>query len=432
MDFPPKSASLVTEWLDHLAAVPPAPSLRRRRWPAADDLVPALALLAAEALARGRTLQIVTPEDGLLPEISAAIDFRLRPLCLVMPAQEPAARITLRATLALAESRLARGGEDAQGPAWDAFRRHLEDCRATWVTALSWKSRGSLIEPPPPGVRDLFPVQIGPAPAGQERLADWYVFLDEPQTLPEGARRTLILLPPLIRRWLAPSDAGAREALEFEMLSHQLAEMELELATAENELAAFARRYQAVILPRQRELARLRGRVEPAGGIASASSSAEAETAEPFVSTPEDAPSVPRPATDLELKKRFRQIAQKIHPDRASSEAERLWRTALMKEANEAYRRRDALALEAVFSRFCGRETEPAPASAKARGRQLMALRRRLREIEKALDRLYGSRLYALMTAARQAAAEGRDLIAEIAARLDGEIQALRGMAAAS
>ncbi|MDP1957654.1 MAG: hypothetical protein Q8J75_05720, partial [Rhodocyclaceae bacterium] len=74
--------------------------------------VTALAALAAEALARDRTLWIVTADDAWLPDISNALDLRLRPLCLVLPGADYAGGIALRATLALLKSRLTRAAED--------------------------------------------------------------------------------------------------------------------------------------------------------------------------------------------------------------------------------------------------------------------------------------------------------------------------------
>ncbi|MFN6961500.1 MAG: J domain-containing protein, partial [Rhodocyclaceae bacterium] len=143
---------------------------------------------------------------------------------------------------------------------------------------------------------------------------------------------------------------------------------------------------------------------------------------------------VPHFVPDANLKKRFRQLAQKIHPDRASNEADRAWRTQLMSEANRAYRAGDAAALEGVFARWlAGSEgasgaatgaVPPAPTFIAREGlvAQRDAIRRRITAIGAELDRLYGSKLYELFAAARLAARQGRDLLAEMAQRLDARI----------
>jgi hypothetical protein len=54
------------------------------------SFAPALAALAAEAMARQRRLLVVSRDDQWLAAISNAMDLNLRPLCLVLPAAEPA------------------------------------------------------------------------------------------------------------------------------------------------------------------------------------------------------------------------------------------------------------------------------------------------------------------------------------------------------
>jgi hypothetical protein len=51
-----------------------------------------------------------------------------------------------------------------------------------------------------------------------------------------------------------------------------------------------------------------------------------------------------------------------------------------------------------------------------------MRLRRRIAEIEAELNQIYGSRLYELFAAAKIARRQGRDLMQEMAEKLDGQI----------
>lgn len=428
-------------------------------------LVATIAALVGEALTSAHTLMIVTSDDGLLPEISTAIDLGLRPLCLVLPGAAHASSIALRATLSLLKSRLNRNGADSQGPAWLTQRKRLAKADALWRSSLAWAARNLAQEAPPAGICELFPVRIGPWPVmRQEGMAtDWVVLL-QCGRLPAaaccawpGARTTLLLsLPGSAAGELTLPDETAQLAAELELLGQQLAEMELELATVQAELAAFSARYHAQIGERlvrldrlQAELAAVRLACAPQDpDIAQAAREAQAraeqtrreydaqsrcdEEQQPLRFTPSD-----------DLKKRFRQLAQKIHPDRASDETDRVWRTQLMSEANRAYRSGDAAALERVFGLWlAGPAAKPlgkegavpsAPSFTAREGlfRQRDAIRSRIAVIGAELDRLYGSKLYELFTTARLAERHGRDLLAEMATSLDAQIAAAENELAA-
>lgn len=447
MDSAPDIATTLHDWLAHFCAVPPAPTFREIRPPAdAGTTIAALAALAAEALARKRTLWIVTADDSLLPDISNALDLHLRPLCLVLPEADYASRIALRATLSLLKSRLARAGTDSSGPAWAAQQAHIEAAADLWRECLAWSARGLDREAPPAGIAQLFPVRIGPQ-ALVERLAapsDWAMLVRT--TARTGAQRVLAMPAAAFDSpgRLACIDATARLRAELEVLGQELAEMELELATAQGELANFSTRYHATVAGRLAELdrllaelAQLRMQQSPDDPVLQASAERAADQASRSArehhayreSTTQGDP-VFKPGNDL--KKRFRQLAQKIHPDRARDEDDRAWRTQLMSEANRAYRAGDAAALDEVLSLWLEGDqgkrpardaVPPEPTSAVAAlTAQVVSIRHRIAAIGSELDRLYGSRLYELFAAARLATRQGRDLLTEMAARLDEQI----------
>jgi hypothetical protein len=57
---------------------------------------------------------------------------------------------------------------------------------------------------------------------------------------------------------------------------------------------------------------------------------------------------------------------------------------------------------------------------------QVAAVRRRVAEIEAELNHIYGSRLYELFAAANMVRRQGRDLLKEIAAQLELQIDAAK------
>ncbi|WP_126445910.1 J domain-containing protein [Sulfuricystis multivorans] len=450
-------SSTLAAWLKLLgqaSAGVRAPSFANAAAPEQQEiLIGALAALAAEALACDRSLTIVTADDGLLPDISNALDLHLRPLCLVLPGADHARPIALRATLSLLKSRLSRTAADSQGPVWTAQRERLRHADALWRMSLAWVARNLRDEAPPAGIFALFPVRIAPWQAIQHTAmpTDWVVLMQDGRLPAQlcspwpGARHTLLL------SWaggktqgIVLTDETAQLSAQIELLGQELAELELELATAQGELAAFGARYQMLVAARIVRLDRLlaelaAARLECTPQDAAKVQAAQEARARADQSQREYEAGRCRPegeqtqsfAPDIELKKRFRQLAQKIHPDRAANEAERAWRTQLMSEANRAYRAGDAVALERIFALWragpgaaAGVAVPKPPSFARRQGliAQRDAIRQRIAAIGAELDRLYGSKLYELFAAARLAERQGRDLLSEMAQRLDRQI----------
>lgn len=408
-----------------------------------------LAAFAAIALAEGRTLLILAPDDQQLPEISNALDLAIRPLCLVLPAADFAARIALRATLSLMKSRLAREEEDGQAVAWRMQRERIAENETLWQEAHQWVARNDRSDWPE-RVADLFPARILPIAAYRslrQKSSDITLlyrcdappeFIAPPGSLLHiGARAATPQ-----HRAITLADVDLQQQMELAQLTQDVAELELELATAQAEVADFTRRYYELVGRRMVELDSIQARLareqaerapEDPGMRAKAHQKTEtaeqsAREGERFSQATADEPPAFRPSADV--KRLFRQIAQKIHPDRAVDEADRAWRTQLMSEANRAYRAGDETALQEVASLWQeGRDAMPAERAAVSPAptlvRQLERMRARLLEIEHELHKLFGSRLYELFIAARQARRQGRDLLSEMAEKLDDTIKQL-------
>jgi len=447
----PDPAVLAAAWLAHLAASSRAAMPREEALPPQPLAV--LAAFAALSLAQGRTVVMLTPDDQQLPEISAALDLSIRPLCLVLPAADFAARIALRATLSLMKSRLARDGDDEQAPAWRRQRDRIAQNDELWQEAHRWVARNDRSEWPQ-RVADLFPARILPIAAYRKlRQQDSDITLlyccDVPPELvaPPGSLLHVGSRAATASGTIAIADVDLQLRMELAQLTQDVAELELELATAQAEVAEFTRRYYDLVGRRMVELDALRARIareESARAPEDTEARAEAQyrqeqaersasDGERFARARGDETEGFRPS--VQVKRMFRQLAQKIHPDRAIDEADRAWRTHLMAEANRAYRAGDEAALHEVASLWQEGRREPAaagdsgapaaPAPMAALVRQVENMRARLTAIESELQKLFGSRLYELFVAARHAARQGRDLLAEMAEKIDDNIRQL-------
>ncbi len=457
-------ARIAAAWFARLSASSLVAMPREEELPARP--LATLAAFVAVALSEGRSLLILVPDDDPLPELSNALDLSLRPLCLVLPAADFAARIALRATLSLLKSRLWRDGEDEDGQpaAWARQRQRIAANAELWQKAQAWAAQNDRSDGPL-AVAELFPARILPLAAYralQHRTADITLLYrcDAPPELIAPAGRLLHVgsraATPRSRA-IALADEDAQLLVERAQLTRDIADMELELATVQGELGEFMRHYYERIGWRMAERDALQAKLaqEEAGSApdnpqvrAKAEQKQQqaeqsAQESQRFAeAAAEEAPAF-RPGRAI--KRLFRQIAQQIHPDRAIDEADRAWRTRLMSEANRAYRHGDERALREVAALWAeGRDEMPCCAAAAAAfaaefsaesatvsptptlRHQVARLRARLSGIESELQRLFGSSLYELFIAARQARRQGRDLLGEMAGQLDAAIVQLR------
>jgi hypothetical protein len=224
-------------------------------------------------------------------------------------------------------------------------------------------------------------------------------------------------------------------------LEQDLAEKELDLSTLKGELHLFERRYQLVVGAKYTELDEVKAQIlELASGLyprsdefrAGAQSAREraqgsAKATEDYES---DSPEgeVFKPTENL--KKLFRQVAKKIHPDLASDEKEKNRRHELMAKLNQAYDRLDEEAIRAVLVEW---EAGYHPDKNVTLGTQLVKIVRQVAQIKKRLSRIEeewveinNSGMYQLMNKMALAENTDLDLLEEMAASVDEKINSIK------
>ena len=141
--------------------------------------------------------------------------------------------------------------------------------------------------------------------------------------------------------------------------------------------------------------------------------------------SPESPQQVFRP--EIELRKLFRELARRVHPDRAEDSEDRLRRHEFMSEASRAYRNKDHRRLQWLLEHWLatprlapGRDHH----SRIARTNQKIAWARyRIQEMNHLIAELHSSSLAEMRRECDAAMALGRNLVAEMRARVMRDIE---------
>ena len=141
---------------------------------------------------------------------------------------------------------------------------------------------------------------------------------------------------------------------------------------------------------------------------------------------PEPTPTAePDPAT-LDLKSLFREVAKRIHPDRARSAHDELHRNHLMSQANAAFLRSDADLLQRMLNGYDpstdAGDDQPAAAQLAHLTEQIAQTHQDIATLNAEIEALAASEMAHLRDRTKIAAQQGRDLLAELAARVKGSI----------
>src|SRR5271155_1049137 len=151
----------------------------------------------------------------------------------------------------------------------------------------------------------------------------------------------------------------ARKRAERATIESELAERELRSANLRAEMGAFEQQYLHFVGSRYAELDELRAgiaeraaREQPENARAQqAAHEAREHAKETKNAAGEKLESSPRAfESSPEMKRLYRDVAKRIHPDLTSDRNDRAKRQALMAEANEAYRRGDDARLAKILT----------------------------------------------------------------------------------
>ena len=226
-----------------------------------------------------------------------------------------------------------------------------------------------------------------------------------------------------------------RKREEQVSLETELTERELRSTNLRAELGAFERRYLHLVGTRYAELDECKAQLaeklaaeQPDNERAQkAAREARARASETKSGAGEKAEQEPRAfKASPEMKRLYRDVAKRIHPDLTSDREDRSTRQQLMARANEAYENGDESGLAKILTEY-----ESSPEAFRGEGpgaelirviRRISQVRGRLAEIEAESQAFLRSDLYQLRLRVEEASQDGHDVLKEMAAKAEAQI----------
>ncbi len=240
----------------------------------------------------------------------------------------------------------------------------------------------------------------------------------------------------LVRRQTPEEREVEKKKVELTALETALAERELDLATFQAELRVFETRYLRMIGVLYAELDEIHAQIAKAQSQAFPQNEAVKEKAEQSRERANESANTAsayrsdeltikfKPSDDL--KKLYRDLARKLHPDLATDPQEQARRHQIMIEINRAYEAGDAERLKAILIDW---ESNPQLLGDESIGAELIRLIRQIAQVEERIEvidaeiiRLQESELAILKAKIEQAEMVGHDLLAEMAEDLRAQI----------
>ena len=218
-------------------------------------------------------------------------------------------------------------------------------------------------------------------------------------------------------------------------LEEQVTTAELALETSKTETAQFQHRYHqtvgrlyAQLDELDAQIARVQAGLSPDDAAVQAHAQAAEQQAKASAEEAGliEAQPAPPPVITPELKLAFRQAAKLMHPDRATSEPERLRRTELMAQVNLAYERGDQKAIEKLVSEY-GQDPEAITGGDVASRivksiRRIAQLRRRMGEVQQQIDAMQHTEIFQLKQTIEETETMGGDPLGDLAQQLLQEL----------
>jgi hypothetical protein len=222
---------------------------------------------------------------------------------------------------------------------------------------------------------------------------------------------------------------------EHAAIQAELAERELKAEDLRAELGAFEKQYLHHVGTLYAELDELKAQIATRRAEAnprdqkakSFACDARTRAEETKASAGEKSDVAPRSfEATPEMKRLYREVAKRIHPDLASEAADRSRREVLMAEANGAYESGDETRLTKILT---GYEHSPEAVKGDGAGADLVRVIRRISqaqarvvELDAETAKLLQSDLYKLKAHLDEAKALGRDVLSEMAAKVAEQI----------
>jgi hypothetical protein len=242
----------------------------------------------------------------------------------------------------------------------------------------------------------------------------------------------------IFRRSKPEEEELARKRAELATLRGILADRELELVDLRSQLAIFEGRYLRQVGTLYAELDDWKARISELQAELEPSDSATdraREAREQAGRTNEHVHGIESKAADFtpspDLKRLFREVAKRVHPDFSKDSADLERRTRLMAEANRAYQANNTEVLQQILDEWQdggdSMEGEGIGAELIRIIRQISQSRDRLSVIEKELVDLKDSEIAKLQRQAEDSNHKGRDLLAELAADIKQRIALAKG-----
>lgn len=242
------------------------------------------------------------------------------------------------------------------------------------------------------------------------------------------------------RKSLSTDDEIARLRLRLNKKREYIAILELELFNTRAALYQYQKLYNQHIQPLEQRLRYLRSLLYKAleaqrGGM---------EDEQPDYGEPEEpeftykerddngwrkaarqAKKAQNPRLEENIRKLFRELAKRFHPDLTSDENEKDWRAQVMTQVNMAYAQRDLKALQALAEQ----PDRPAPSMAQSRQDEVIMLKTELvrldgviAELKASIRHLEESPAMKLMMEARMQRRNGKDLLTSMENKLQEQI----------